>query len=205
MLQQLTIRDIVLIEQAQVPFVRGLCVLSGETGAGKSILLDALGLAIGGRAEARLVRAGKEQGSVTAEFDISGNAAIAAQLAELGLEIEGDQLIIRRILSADGKSRCLINDQSVSVTALKSLGEMLVEIHGQHDQRGLLDPSSHRDLLDDFGNHAAERTAVETAFRAWRAEVTALEALREQVARAEAEEAYLRHTLAELETVKPKV
>lgn len=205
MLQQLTIRDIVLIEQAQVPFVRGLCVLSGETGAGKSILLDALGLAIGGRAEARLVRAGKEQGSVTAEFDVGGNATIAAQLAELGIEIESDQLIIRRILSADGKSRCLVNDQSVSVTALKSLGELLVEIHGQHDQRGLLDPSSHRDLLDDFGHHAAERNVVESSFRAWRAQVTALEALREKVARAEAEEAYLRHTLGELETVKPRV
>lgn len=204
MLTQLTIRDIVLIEQADLPFAAGLCVLSGETGAGKSILLDALGLVLGGRAEARLVRQGKEQGVVTAEFDIAGFPAIKTSLADLGLEAESDQLFIRRILTADGKSRCFINDQTVSVTALKTIGEQLVEIHGQHDQRGLLDPSSHRDLLDDFANLNAERKKVEAAFALWREKVNALEALKEAVARARAEEDYLRHAMGELDALNPK-
>jgi DNA repair protein RecN (Recombination protein N) len=204
MLLQLAIRDIVLIEQANIPFAAGLCVLSGETGAGKSILLDSLGLAIGSRAESRLVRAGKEQGVVTAEFDVSGHVALHAAIADLGLELEGDQLIIRRILTADGKSRCFINDQPVSVTALKSIGEMLVEIHGQHDQRGLLDPSSHRDLLDDFGGLDAPRKQVETAYGVWKTKAAALAELQEQVAKAQAEEAYLRHMQGELEALKPQ-
>lgn len=205
MLQQLTIKDIVLIEQAQVPFEKGLCVLSGETGAGKSILLDALGLAMGSRAESRLVRAGKEQGVVTAEFDIAGNRKLLNVLEELGIEQEGDALIIRRVLMADGKSKCFINDQAVGVNALKTLGDMLVEIHGQHDQRGLLDPSSHRDLLDDFGGHDKERQATEAAFRDWREAMQALENMKESVARAAAEEGYLRHMVGELEAVKPQV
>lgn len=204
MLQQLSIRDIVLIEQAQVPFTNGLCVLSGETGAGKSILLDALGLAIGGRAESRLVRAGKEQGVVTAEFEVRDHPGIHATLTELGIEAEGGQIIIRRVLQADGKSRCLINDQAVSVTALKSLGELLVEVHGQHDQRGLMDPSSHRDLLDDFGAHGKLRQATERAYREWRETLAELDSLKEQVARAEAEKAYLQHTLDELNTLNPQ-
>lgn len=204
MLVQLAIRDIVLIEQANIPFATGLCVLSGETGAGKSILLDSLGLAIGNRAEARLVRSGKEQGVVTAEFDITGQKALHASLADLGLELEGDHLIIRRILTADGKSRCFINDQPVSVTALKSVGEQLVEIHGQHDQRGLLDPSSHRDLLDDFGGLDKERRASETAYRTWRDKAEELAALQALVEKAQAEEDYLRHMLGELDALKPK-
>lgn len=204
MLVQLAIRDIVLIEQADIPFAKGLCVLSGETGAGKSILLDSLGLAIGNRAEARLVRAGKEQGVVSAEFDVTGHQRLHRAIAELGLELEGDQLIIRRILTADGKSRCFLNDQPISVTALKSIGEMLVEIHGQHDQRGLLDPASHRDLLDDFGGLEKERKTTETAFGAWREKAAALAALQAQVAQAQAEEDYLRHMLGELEALSPK-
>lgn len=204
MLVQLAIRDIVLIEQANIPFAKGLCVLSGETGAGKSILLDSLGLAIGNRAEARLVRAGREQGVVTAEFDIASHPVLRQTLDDLGLEVEGDTLIIRRILTADGKSRCFINDQPVSVTALKTVGEMLVEIHGQHDQRGLLDPASHRDLLDAFGALHRERSASEAAYRAWRAKADELAALQAEVAKAQAEEDYLRHMLGELEALKPQ-
>lgn len=204
MLVQLSIRDIVLIEQANIPFAKGLCVLSGETGAGKSILLDSLGLAIGNRAESRLVRSGKEQGVVTAEFDIGGHGKLRQAAADMGVELEDDTLIIRRILTADGKSRCFINDQPVSVTALKTLGEMLVEIHGQHDQRGLLDPSSHRDLLDDFGGLGKERQVTETAFAAWRDKADTLAELQAQVAKAQAEEDYLRHMLGELEALKPE-
>lgn len=204
MLVQLAIRDIVLIEQANIPFANGLCVLSGETGAGKSILLDSLGLAIGNRAETRLVRAGKEQGVVTAEFDISGHKTLHTTLAELGIALEDDTLIIRRILTNDGKSRCFLNDQPVSVTVLKTVGEMLVEIHGQHDQRGLLDPASHRDLLDAFGGLEKERKATETAYAAWRSKANALAELQAQVAKAQAEEAYLRHMLGELEALNPQ-
>lgn len=205
MLTQLAIRDIVLIEQATIPFAKGLCVLSGETGAGKSILLDSLGLAIGNRAETRLVRSGKEQGVVTAEFDISDAPPhIYETLQELGLESDGDTLFIRRIVQADGKNRCFINDQPVSATALKTLGGMLVEIHGQHDQRGLLDPSSHRDLLDAYGNLHMERTRTEQAFRHWRTQAAELAALQQQVAQAKAEEDYLRHNLEELEALSPE-
>lgn len=204
MLMQLSIRDIVLIEQATIPFAQGLCVLSGETGAGKSILLDSLGLATGNRAEARLVRAGKEQGVVTAEFDISGHPRIPQMLAELGLEAEGDMLIIRRILATDGKSRCFVNDQPVSVAALKAIGEELVEIHGQHDQRGLLDPSSHRDLLDAYGGLHKERAATEAAYRHWRGKAEELANLQAMVEKAQAEEGYLRHMLGELEALKPQ-
>lgn len=204
MLTQLTIRDIVLIEQATIPFSSGLCVLSGETGAGKSILLDSLGLALGGRAEARLVRAGKEQGIVVAEFDFSALPRVKTMLDELGLEIEDDTLIIRRIVQADGKSRCFINDQSVGVTALKSLGELLVEIHGQHDQRGLMDSGTHRELLDEFGALQTERSSVESAFRIWCEKQDAQANLLAEVERAQREEDYLRHALKELESLNPQ-
>lgn len=204
MLVQLAIHDIVLIEQANIPFANGLCVLSGETGAGKSILLDSLGLAIGNRAESRLVRAGKEQGVVTAEFDIAGHKKLQATLAELGIALEDDTLIIRRILTNDGKSRCFLNDQPISVTALKIVGEMLVEIHGQHDQRGLLDPASHRDLLDAFGGLEKERKVTEATYAAWRSKANALAELQGLVAKAQAEEEYLRHMLGELEALNPQ-
>src|SRR5688572_26456730 len=135
MLSHLSINNIVLVRQCDIPFAKGLCVLTGETGAGKSILLDALGLALGSRAESRLVRSGETQGSVTAEFDISKNKTAKKILAELDLP-EAGEAIIRRSITQDGKTRCFINDRPVSVAALKTLGDALVEIHGQHDQRG---------------------------------------------------------------------
>ncbi len=164
MLTQLSIRNIVLIESCDVTFAKGLCVLTGETGAGKSILLDALGLALGGRAEASLLRHGETQGSVTAEFDIADNVGARAVLAELELE-DAPSLIIRRTLARDGKTRCLVNDAPISVAALKRIGETLVEVHGQHDSRGLLDATIHRALLDAFGQH--DLSAIETAYTAW--------------------------------------
>ncbi len=204
MLVQLAISDIVLIEKANVPFAEGLCVLSGETGAGKSILLDALGLALGQRAEARLVRAGQEKGSVTAEFEIANAPHLHATLDELGLELEDERLIIRRQLTADGKSRCFVNDQPVSVAGLRALGEQLVEIHGQHDQRGLLDPASHRDLLDGFAGLDAQRRTVEAAYKDWQTARAELKRLEDAVARARAEEEYVRHTLQELDVLDPQ-
>ncbi|MCH2547429.1 MAG: DNA repair protein RecN [Alphaproteobacteria bacterium] len=203
MLVQLAICDIVLIEKATIPFASGLCVLSGETGAGKSILLDSLGLAIGNRAESRLVRAGKDQGVVTAEFDITDNEALQAILVDFGIVVEDATLIIRRILTADGKSRCFLNDQPISVTMLRSIGEMLVEIHGQHDQRGLLDPSSHRRQLDDFAGLQKERKSTEQAHSVWQEHAAALSQLQAELAKAQAEEEYLRHVEGELAAVNP--
>ena len=138
MLAALSIRDIVLIDRLELALDKGLCTLTGETGAGKSILLDSLGLAIGARADAGLVRQGAEQGSVTAVFDLAGDHPARALLDENGIEAEGD-LILRRVQTKDGRSRAFVNDQPVSVGLLRQLGDMLVEIHGQHDERGLLD------------------------------------------------------------------
>ncbi len=203
MLTHLAIRNIVLIDVGELAFDSGLCVLTGETGAGKSILLDSLGLALGARSDAGLVRHGEMQASVMAEFDISNNVAAQAALAELGLD-PSDTLIIRRTLGVDGKTRCFVNDESVSVSALKKLGETLVEIHGQHDQRGLLDPSTHRALLDEYGRLDAHVGKVASAFRAWREVQAKLRELEETLAQARREEEYLRHMAAELATLDPQ-
>jgi DNA repair protein RecN (Recombination protein N) len=150
MLATLAIRDIVIIERLSVDFVRGMTVLTGETGAGKSILLDSLSLALGARGDASLVRNGAEQGDVTAVFDIGPDHPARRALAASGLEADGD-VILRRVQSRDGRSRAFINDQPVSVTLLREVGSRLVEIHGQHDERALIEPSAHRALLDAFG------------------------------------------------------
>ncbi|MCB2102377.1 MAG: AAA family ATPase, partial [Rhodobacterales bacterium] len=162
MLRSLSIRDVVLIGRLDLSFPSGLCVLTGETGAGKSILLDALGLALGGRAEARLVRRGADRAAVTAEFDLPPGHAVLDILAEQELAAE-DALILRRTLGADGRSRAFVNDQPVSVGLLRRLGEELVEIHGQFDNQRLLVPAAHRGLLDAFGGHAP---ALDAAARA---------------------------------------
>jgi len=203
MLRRLTIQNIVLIEQAELAFDGGLSVLSGETGAGKSILLDALGLALGARADSALVRRGEAGGMVSAEFDIAGRSDIKHVLAELGLEAD-DQIIIRRSLSSDGKTRALVNDQPVTVTALKKLGELLIEIHGQHDQRGLQDRSVHRDLLDGFGKLGTERTKVAGCYGAWRECMRAVAALEAEITQAEREQDYLNHMRGELKALNPK-
>lgn len=200
MLTHLSIRNVVLIESAEIPFDEGLCVLTGETGAGKSILLDALGLALGERAAAQLVRHGERQASVTACFDISHATRARETLIELGFNPE-DELVIRRSLSNEGKSRCFINDQPVSVTGLKRLGEALVEIHGQHDQRGLLDMRTHLDLLDAYGGLEESRALTAAAYDDWQAirdELTRLQRLIEQ---AEREQDYLRHLVDELDAL----
>jgi DNA repair protein RecN (Recombination protein N) len=150
MLSHLSIRDIVLIERLDIEFREGLSVLTGETGAGKSILLDALSLALGARGDASLVRHGAEQGQVTAVFDVVGSHPARALLRDNDIGDDGD-IILRRVQTADGRSRVFINDQAASVTLLKELGRRLVEIHGQHDDRALIDIDIHRTLLDAFG------------------------------------------------------
>jgi DNA repair protein RecN (Recombination protein N) len=202
MLTQLNIRNIVLIEKCDIVLSAGLCVLTGETGAGKSILLDALGLALGVRAETRLIRHGKDQASISATFDISKNAAAKAVLDELGLE-DSDELIIRRSITADSKTKCFINDVSVGVNALKSIGDTLIEVNGQHDGRGLLDPSTHRQMLDMYGELESNLETVAKAYAEWVQCREKLAAAQEAIAAAEREKDYLVHMQKELSELVP--
>ncbi|MGF7149538.1 DNA repair protein RecN (Recombination protein N) [Sphingomonas zeicaulis] len=204
MLTALAIRDVVLIEALDLEFGAGLTVLTGETGAGKSILLDALGLALGGRSAAGLVRQGAAQAVVTASFESPGaGTPLAALLAENGLEADaGEPLIVRRIVKADGGSRAYVNDQPASAGMLREIGQRLIEIHGQHDDRGLLNARGHRALLDAFAR--SDAGAVEAAWQHWRAAVDALEAARADVANAEADRDWLGHAIDELAKFAPE-
>ncbi|WP_298243523.1 DNA repair protein RecN [uncultured Bradyrhizobium sp.] len=208
MLARLSIRDIVLIERLDIEFATGLAVLTGETGAGKSILLDAFALALGGRGDAGLVRHGAEQGQVTAVFDIPKNHPAAKILAENGLDDtsveESCEMILRRVQLADGRTRAFINDQSISVQTLKAVGAALVEIHGQHDERALVDAATHRRLLDAFAGLEKDVAAVEALWDARRTANTALEEHRAGMERAAREADYLRHASAELKQLSPK-
>jgi DNA repair protein RecN (Recombination protein N) len=203
MLLSLTIRDVVLIDRLDLTFSSHLSVLTGETGAGKSILLDALGLALGARAESGLVRQGAAQAVVAAEFELGPDHAARALLAQQGIAAE-DTLVLRRVVNADGRSRGFVNDQPASVGLLKQLGDLLVEIQGQFEQRGLLDPSTHRFLVDAF---AADPGAVETVARCWRVWRDARTARAEAeaaITRARGEEEWLRHAVNELDRLKPE-
>ena len=203
MLASLAIRDVVLIEKLDLSFDAGLAVLTGETGAGKSILLDSLGLALGHRAEAGLVRAGQAQASVAAAFLPSPDHPCFDILRDQGISAE-DELVLRRVLQADGKSRAFINDQPVSVALLKRLGATLVEVQGQHEQVGLADPATHAGLLDAFGALDGERSATATAWAAWRDATRRLAAAREAIASAQREEEWLRHAVGELTDLAPE-
>jgi DNA repair protein RecN (Recombination protein N) len=203
MLARLSIRDIVLIERLDIEFAKGLAVLTGETGAGKSILLDAFALALGGRGDATLVRHGAEQGQVTAEFDVPRGHPAVAVLADNGLEDTGE-MILRRVQFADGRTRAFINDQAISVQTLKAVGTALVEIHGQHDERALVDAATHRRLLDAFAGLEKEVSALEALWEARRAANAALEGHRASMERAAREADYLRHASDELRTLAPK-
>jgi DNA repair protein RecN (Recombination protein N) len=203
MLARLSIRDIVLIERLDIEFSRGLAVLTGETGAGKSILLDAFALALGGRGDSGLVRHGAEQGQVTATFDIPKGHPATRILSENGLDDTGE-MILRRVQLADGRTRAFINDQSISVQTLKAVGAALVEIHGQHDERALVDASTHRQLLDAFAGLEKEVAALETLWEARRTANQALDEHRASMERAAREADYLRHAADELKTLKPK-
>lgn len=201
MLAGLTIKNVVLIDHLSVQFDKGLCALTGETGAGKSILLDSLGLALGARSESGLVRKGEEAANVSAEFDLPGKHPVFEFLKEQGLDAESP-LILRRSVSQDGKSRAFINDHPVSVSLLKQAGEMLVEIHGQFDTQTLLNPRVHRGLLDEYANvKAGELAAV---WQGWKEAQEALEKKKQDMARAKSDEAYFRAALEQLDELSPK-
>lgn len=205
MLRKLFIRDIVLVDRLSIGFEQGLNVLTGETGAGKSILLDALSLALGARGDATLVRRGTAEGSVTAEFEAPETHPVCAGLRENGIAREaGEGVILRRVLTADGRSKAFVNDQPVGVALLRELGETLVEIHGQHDDRGLLNPKGHRVLLDAFGGHASTLDTTRAAFAEWRKAEAALGELRAELARQQASEDYDRHCYQEIAALDPK-
>jgi DNA repair protein RecN (Recombination protein N) len=204
MLTRLAIRNIVLIDALDLDFGRGLGVLTGETGAGKSILLDALGLVLGNRAESALVRAGEDKAVVTASFEFAKlPPALSEALDDAGVEVEpGEGLVIRRQLKADGGSKAWVNDQPVGAGLLRDLAGSLVELHGQHDDRGLVNPRGHRALLDRFAN--ANTAGVARAWEGWRAAETALSAARAAVETAKADQDLLLAHLAELTALEPK-
>ncbi|VVT26283.1 DNA repair protein RecN [Rhizobium sp. EC-SD404] len=202
MLAQLSIRDIVLIERLDLNFERGLSVLTGETGAGKSILLDSLSLALGARGDGSLVRQGAERGQVTAVFDVEQDHPARQLVRDSGLDDEGD-LILRRIQSADGRTRVFVNDQPTSVATMRDIGRLLVEIHGQHDDRALIDTDGHRLLLDAFGGLSSEAEALAGLYRRWRDAVRALDIHRAKVEAAAREADYLRAAFAELDQLSP--
>jgi DNA repair protein RecN (Recombination protein N) len=211
MLQSLSIRDFVLIEKLDLTFARGpvsgphggLGALTGETGAGKSILIDALGLALGARAESGVVRRGAAQASIAASFDLAKNHPAHAILVEQGLDDE-DVLTLRRAIGADGRGRAFVNDQPASVGLLRRLGETLVEIQGQMDQHGLLDMATHRGSLDAFAGLEKQGAAVRAAWQAWRTAEQARAAAEASAAAARRDEEFLRHAMKELKTLAPK-
>lgn len=203
MLLALSIRDIVLIDRLDLSFHSGLCVMTGETGAGKSILLDALGLALGERGDTGLIRQGCKQALVSAEFDLAGNAPLLAMLEEHALPAD-DTMVLRRSLSADGRSRAFINDQPVSAGLLRSIGDQLAEIQGQREGLGLRQASTHRALVDAFGAAQGEIAKVGRAYQTRQAAEESLRSARAEAERARAEEDYLRFALEELESLAPE-
>jgi DNA repair protein RecN (Recombination protein N) len=203
MLTALSIRDVVLIERLDLSFGQGLTVLTGETGAGKSILLDSLGLALGARADAGLVRSGTEQASVTACFSPPSGHPVLDVIREQGLDAEED-IVLRRVVSKDGRSRAFVNDQPIGVALLRRVGALLVEVQGQHEQMGLAEPASHAGFLDAFAVPAPLRRAVGDAWREWRQALDALAAARAAIEAAQRDEEWLRHAVEELATLAPR-
>ncbi|MBO9459779.1 DNA repair protein RecN [Labrenzia sp. R5_0] len=203
MLVALSIRDIVLIDRLDLEFAAGMSVLTGETGAGKSILLDSLSLALGARGDADLVRHGEAQGQVTAVFDVAAGHPVRMFLRENDVDDDGD-IILRRIQTSDGRTRAFVNDQPVSAGLLRQAGALLVEIHGQHDDRALVDPESHRALIDVFGGQTAEAEAVAQAFATYRAADKAVTDHEKRIEAARNEADFLRAAVDELSALKPE-
>ena len=205
MLAALAIRDIVIIDRLSIDFAAGMTVLTGETGAGKSILLDALSLALGARGDAALVRRGAPDGDVTAAFALAAGHPVRAILADSGIAgAADDEVILRRVQGADGRSRAFVNDQPVSVTLLCRIGAALVEIHGQHDDRAMVAAGSHRALLDAFGGLDGERAAVAAGHAVWREALDAAAAARQRLTAARAEADFLRAAVDELAGLAPR-
>ncbi len=203
MLRGLEIRNMLIIDRLDLEFQPGLNVLTGETGAGKSILLDSLGFVLGWRGRAELVRQGADQGEVTAWFDIGPDHPAQAVLAEAGLPT-GDELILRRVNTVEGRKTAWINDRRASGDVLRALSDVLIELHGQHDDRGLLNPRGHRALLDAFAGHDGLRKRVRAAWRTLGAADVALSKARAALAEIAAEEDFLRHAVAELDKMAPE-
>ena len=203
MLSRLSIRDIVLIDRLDIDFAGGLAVLTGETGAGKSILLDAFALALGARGDQTLVRQGLEQGQVIAVFEVERTHPARALLKANDIAAE-DELILRRVQFSDGRTRAFVNDQPVSVQVMRQLGSALVEIHGQHDDRALVDAGTHRRLLDAFGALEGDAAKVESLWEAYRAAQAAADAHRADVERAKRESDWLHHAVEELDKLAPQ-
>ena len=203
MLVALSIRDIVLIDKLDLEFGPGLCALTGETGAGKSILLDALALALGARGDASLVRNGAAQGQVTASFEPALGHPVFRLLADNGLDAEG-ALILRRVQSADGRSRAFVNDIAVSVQLLRDIGQAMVEIHGQHDERALIDPSGHRDLVDAYAGLNGDAAVVAGAWEAWKSAEQELARHADEIAAARSNADFIGHALDELLQLDPR-
>ena len=201
MLSNLRIKNIVLIEHLEIEFYNGLCSLTGETGAGKSILLDSLGLATGARADSSLVRKGQEQASVTATFEIPADHVAKTLMEDQGLEFD-ETLMLRRTLKNDGKSRAFINDQPVSAGFLKTIGATLLEIHGQFDTQGLMNAKTHRSLLDEYGG--IDGTLLQKCWDAWKEAESNLQILRDSANASAEEEQYLRTSLEDLDALEPK-
>ncbi|MBM1632474.1 DNA repair protein RecN [Sulfitobacter mediterraneus] len=203
MLRGLDISDMLIIDRLELGFQPGLNVLTGETGAGKSILLDSLGFVLGWRGRADLVRQGAEQGEVTAWFDLAEGHPARAVLQEAGLP-DGDELILRRINGRDGRKTAWVNDRRCSGEVLRALSETLVELHGQHDDRGLLNPRGHRAILDDFAGNGAAQINVRKAWSALAAARKAAKIAADEREAIEAEEEFLRHAVAELDKLDPQ-
>jgi DNA repair protein RecN (Recombination protein N) len=203
MLVSLSVRDVVLIDRLDLSFDSGLCVLTGETGAGKSILLDALGLALGNRADTGLLRHGAKQASVAAVFEVDPDHPARAILVEQEIEAEDELLVLRRLLGADGRSRAFVNDQPVSIGLLRRLGDTLIEIQGQFEQRGLLDRASHRALLDAYGGCTKSASGVAALWSTWREANEARDRAAQALEAARRDEAFLRHAVAELDAFDP--
>ena len=201
MLRSLDIRDVLIIDRLSLAFQPGLNVLTGETGAGKSILLDALGFVLGWRGRADLVRQGAAQGEVTAVFDLPPGHPARTVLDEAGFPVS-DELIIRRVNGGDGRKTGWINDRRASGEVLRALSETLVELHGQHDDRGLLNPRGHRQLLDAFAG--ADLAPLREAWTARRRVATALAEAEARLEKARAEEEFLRHAVKELDDFAPE-
>lgn len=203
MLTRLSIRNVVLIDKLDLDFSAGLAVLTGETGAGKSILLDALGLALGYRAEARMLRSGTDQATVSAVFDVPADHPSRKELEENGIDASDDVLILRRVLGDDGRTKSFVNDQPVSVGLLKRVGEYLVEIHGQFETQRLLDPAGHRALLDAYGGFDELVRGVGAAYATLRDIQASLSAAEEAARMAKENEDFLRHAVDELRALAP--
>ncbi|KEG19213.1 DNA repair protein RecN [Bartonella bacilliformis] len=204
MLVQLSIYDIVLIEKLDVNFSAGLSILTGETGAGKSILLDSLSLSLGGRGDASLVRHGAVQGQVIAVFDVPVSHPVRQLIRENGFDDKGD-IILRRVQSNDGRSRAFINDQVVSISLMRNVGRMLVEIHGQHDDRALVDANTYRQLLDSFGQLDGDVSNVRKCYQIWRELEQRVQQQRVRVENAAREADYLRASIEELDKLEFKI